>query len=208
MSDWFDVAAGGLGAGASLFSTITNAKSVSETNAANAKIAAENRAFQERMSSTAHQREVADLTSAGLNPLLSVAGGSGSSTPSGSTATMQAKQYNVNEAVNSALSAFKNSQETKLLDATVKKVKADTANTNEQTTGIKYGNVIKGQEADVMNTWIGKNVLTPTKVAFSALAPLFSAITGGFGTAAKWKLAKSAAQNSNFKTGGVIGGDI
>ena len=67
---------------------LERAVSLSEANSAfNAGEAQKNRDWQERLANTAHQREVADLIAAGLNPVLSVTGGAGAATPSGATAS-------------------------------------------------------------------------------------------------------------------------
>lgn len=65
------------------FQTASNAKAM-QYNAEQAQI---NREWQEKMSNTAHQREVADLVAAGLNPVLSAQGGNGASSPGGSSAS-------------------------------------------------------------------------------------------------------------------------
>lgn len=53
----------------------------------NAQEAQKNRDWQKMMSDSAHQREVADLIKAGLNPVLSASGGNGASVGSGAQAS-------------------------------------------------------------------------------------------------------------------------
>lgn len=63
-----------------------------QANAAAMAESERNRAWQEEMSNTAHQREMADLKSAGLNPILAATGGA--TTGSGGVATIDAPQVN------------------------------------------------------------------------------------------------------------------
>jgi hypothetical protein len=127
----------------------------SSANAANLQIAREQMDFQERMSNTAHQREVADLREAGLNPILS-AGGSGASSPSGASIAMQNPNTELGRSIGAAMST---ALQVKNLEQSNKLLQAQTAKTAHEADAAKYAADVAGNAASVSNVLYRDGVL-------------------------------------------------
>lgn len=151
---WGAIAAAGISAASSLIGG-------NKTNKQAAAMSREERDWEERMSNTAHQREVTDLRAAGLNPMLSN-GGSGASTPSTSATPVVNSADN---AVRHGNSAYQQAKEREAIDASIKKTEQDTRTSRSQ------------ENSNQVNAWLANTQIN--KVKADTLLTLNSAANAG-----------------------------
>lgn len=161
------------------------------TNNANRREARANRQFQERMSSTAAQRAVADYTAAGLNPALAY--DRPGSTPGGSQAVMENP---TGKAISSALAARAARQQLDMNQVQMEKTAAETAKTKiDGANSIIAGDILSQEKLLKGQEFAFRQAIQPHQTRAAALANMRE----------QFGLSKAEAEAMYYKAVGAFG---
>lgn len=151
--------------------------------------------FQERMSSTAHQREVKDLRAAGLNPILSAMNGSGASTPSGGMGSINTPDYgaSIREGVTAAAQLGRTKAETNFINQQAMTEQNKRENFDAQSALMRAEKI--GREIENMNL--------PKKLK-AELKEIASRVTVNLATASARQV-EAVANKMNAETNRMVG---
>lgn len=115
-------------AGAGIAGSAMNYQAQKDTNAANIAMQNQTNQMAMGMSNTAHQREMEDLKRAGLNPVLTATGGSGSPVASISSPKQQAPQIDmssIGSAITGTVQSLTNLKMAEMIGERYKDINAD-----------------------------------------------------------------------------------
>lgn len=127
----------------------TNVDIANRATMANSMEAQKQRDFQKEMSNTSHQRQIADLESAGLNPLLSATGGASSPSGAAGSAATTSVENEIGAGITSAIEA-------KTMELAIKKQKQEITNMQAEKENIKSQTYRNSVEANVKSKDIPK----------------------------------------------------
>ena len=162
---WGSLLAAAIPSAASMAGDWFSAKSAEsgqmDANQMNYLIAKENRDWQEKMSNSAHQREVADLKAAGLNPVLSANAGANTPTPNMPVMENVKSGYNFRQTAEKASGMLTDMMNRKVLQSTAREAKAN-ADVAENHA------FISGVQREALNTPFARKIIGMDAIASNA----------------------------------------